>query len=153
MTTTAPLAKATNQVNAWKDREKRRFRVALVNAALRLYDLQVREFASDCLPETEMPDDADANIVGIVFKELHDAHVIEPVHVLGPDGALVLDDKRKPIVKRRKSNRPDRNAAYINLWRLSSRNAAVEFLARHEPLVDPRPINGELFTFTPEQPN
>jgi len=67
-----------------------------------------------------LPSDIDPRCLGAVPKALASAGIIRAAGFV-------------------KSNRPQRNASYIRRWELVDRWAAVQWLAEHPDIPDPRP--------------
>ncbi len=112
----------------WKTDAMKRYAVAFVSAALGLARAGDAEVASDDVPESAEPEHP--GIAGNVCHMLRRAHVIAPVMVAAGQ------------IKRRKSGRESRNAAWINVYQLTSCGMAEEFLRRNK--VEPLPRQMEL---------
>lgn len=104
----------------WKSPQMQSYAVAFVGAGMSLLNKATLVFASDDVPESSTP--ISSGIAGAVISSLSHAGIIEPVGV-------TMEGVWYPL--RRASIRQSRHHAYVNVYRLSSRSVAEEFLRRH----------------------
>jgi len=110
---------AINQQAVWKNDEQFRFARALIWHALELQDAGVFEFTTDIVPDAER--NGGPNVPGCTATKLKDAHLISPIGHM-QEGVW--------FAKRAKSNREGRKDAWNNVYHLTSRALAEEFLRR-----------------------
>lgn len=110
----------------WKHPEMKAFAVSLVDHAIRLLTEGREKFTTDIVPDCDRG--TGTGIAGSVVELLKNAHVIEPVGV---------NAGGKWYAERERSTREDRKGAWLNVYKLRSRNVAVEFLRRSKAGAQP----------------
>jgi hypothetical protein len=120
----------------WKSPEMLRFAVNLVKEARKAGGV----FTADIVPTEQRG--TGQGIAGSVMSSLVKAGVIEAVGHKDANGNW--------FALRRKAARPERNGAWLSVYRLSSNGIADAFLAKHGP-VEQQPIQAALFpAITPD---
>ena len=130
-------AEAICQEIAWKNPELRRFCVALVKAALAQSD---PDFTTDIVPDQVRTCGVDApgtGMAGSAVTLLKNASVIQPMGIT--QGGVFY-------ANRRMSERPGAKSRWLNVYHLTSRAIAREFLARNDVAapVQSTPVQIEL---------
>ena len=105
----------------WKNPEVQNFAGALVRHALALNG---QNFTTDIVPDSERG--TGTGIAGTVIEILKNANLIKPVGVVQ---AGVFYQHRM------KSTREGRNSAWLNVYQLTSRALAEEFLRRNGSMI------------------
>jgi len=124
-----------HQVSVWKNEELQKYCVAMITAAVNLYDMGTCYFGSDDVHDEDQP--ASHAIPGSAISTLRAAHVIEDFF-----GNV---QEEKIANGRRMSKRKAAGGRKINLFRLTSRNMAVEFLSRNGVKTEPVQMQLSLF--------
>lgn len=130
-------AEAIAQQVVWKNGEMLRFACALIRRALAL-PVEPGQFTTDIVPDSERGDGH--GIAGSVVDILKKSSLLEPVGIVqrGPDNQPTF------YAHRLKSTRADAKSRWLNVYRLTSRALAQEFLSRYEPLVPELETQAEL---------
>lgn len=124
-----------HQISVWKNEELQRYCVALVLTAVNLFDTETYYFGSDDVHDEDQP--VSHAIPGSAISTLRAAHVIEDFF-----GNI---HEEKIANGRRMSKRRAANGRKVNLFRLTSRTMAVEFLSRNG--IKTEPVQMELSLF------
>ncbi|MDE2021175.1 MAG: hypothetical protein KGJ13_12640 [Patescibacteria group bacterium] len=122
---------AVDQQDIWKDKEMRAFAIALISHALARLNAGEQNFTTDCVPENERIVDGHPvgpGIAGSVLTKLQHANLVRPIGVVSY-GIFYQ--------RREKSSRPSAKTRYLNVYQLTSRASAMEFLHRHCVEVSP----------------
>lgn len=109
------------QMQVWKHRELMRAQVEIVQAGLRVLDGGADYFGPDDLAPDITFDGQ--GLVGSAIHALRSAHVIADYWGSHPDDGVHHG--------RRRSKRESANGRKVSLYQITSRSAAIEFLARH----------------------
>jgi len=112
------FATARDRVGAWKPDPVMRFQRSLIHHALGRTD---PTFTVDIVPDSDR--DGSQSVGGCSTRVLISANVIEPV--------LLGSDLTGWAQATRKRERPERNGARVNLYRLTNRGIAREWLRRN----------------------
>lgn len=113
---------AIHQEIVWKNAEVQSFAVSLIRHALELGD----NFTTDIVPDAERGENPGTGIPGTVIEILKNASLILPVGIVQA-GTFYQH--------RMKSSRPGRNAAWLNVYKLTSPALAREFLRRNGHVI------------------
>jgi hypothetical protein len=122
-------------VAVWKNEELQRYCVALVTAAVNLLDIGTCYFGSDDILDKDQP--TSHAIPGSAISTLRAAHVIEDFF-----GSV---REEKITNGRRMSKRKAANGRKVNLFSLTSRAMAIEFLLRNGVKMEPVQMELGLF--------
>lgn len=140
----APAA-AVDRQDIWKDAEMRHFAVALICHALRRLNANENTFTTDVVGDSERFVNGrrlGPGVPGSVLTKLQNAHVVRPVGIFS-DGVFYQH--------RAKSTREDAKTRFVNVYELTSREAAQEFLRRNQTAVEQPQMELTMTIETPRQ--